>query len=37
METWQRVGVYAAGLALADAGIAGKADLLDRTDMIVVR
>jgi 3-oxoacyl-[acyl-carrier-protein] synthase II len=35
METWQRVGVYAAGLALADAGIAGKPDLLDRTDMIV--
>jgi 3-oxoacyl-[acyl-carrier-protein] synthase II len=35
METWQRVGVYAAGLALGDAGIAGKPDLLDRTDMIV--
>jgi 3-oxoacyl-[acyl-carrier-protein] synthase II len=35
MESWQRYGVYAAGLALADAGIAGKADLLDRTDMIV--
>ncbi len=35
METWQRVGVYSAGLALTDAGIAGKADLLDRTDMIV--
>ncbi len=35
METWQRVGVYAAGLALSDAGIAGKPDLLDRTDMIV--
>ena len=35
MEAWQRVGVYAAGLALADAGIAGQADLLDRTDMIV--
>ena len=35
MEMWQRVGVYAAGLALADAGIAGKPDLLDRTDMIV--
>ena len=25
METWQRVGVYAAGLALDDAGIAGNA------------
>ena len=35
METWQRVGVYAAGLALNDAGITGKPDLLDRTDMIV--
>jgi len=35
MEMWQRVGVYAAGLALADAGIAGKPDLLDRTDMII--
>ena len=35
METWQRVGVYAAGLALSDAGIAGNADLLDHTDMIV--
>jgi 3-oxoacyl-[acyl-carrier-protein] synthase II len=35
MELWQRVGVYAAGLALGDAGIAGQPDLLDRTDMIV--
>ena len=35
METWQRVGVYSAGLALTDAGIAGKAELLDHTDMIV--
>jgi 3-oxoacyl-[acyl-carrier-protein] synthase II len=35
MEMWQRVGVYAAGLALADAGLAGKPDLLDHTDMIV--
>ena len=35
METWQRVGVYAAGLALNDAGITGKPDLLDHTDMIV--
>jgi 3-oxoacyl-[acyl-carrier-protein] synthase II len=35
METWQRVGVYAAGLALSDAGIAGNAELLDNTDMIV--
>jgi len=35
MEMWQRIGVYAAGLALGDAGIAGKPELLDRTDMIV--
>ena len=35
MEMWQRIGVYAAGLALGDAGIAGKPDLLDGTDLIV--
>ncbi len=35
METWQRLGVYAAGLALGDAGLTGKPDLLDHTDMIV--
>jgi 3-oxoacyl-[acyl-carrier-protein] synthase II len=35
METWQRVGVYAAGLALTEAGIAGNAELLDHTDMII--
>ena len=35
METWQRVGVYTAGMALTEAGIAGNAELLDRTDMIV--
>jgi 3-oxoacyl-[acyl-carrier-protein] synthase II len=35
MEPWQRYGVYAAGLALSDAGIVGNAELLDRTDMIV--
>ncbi len=35
MEPWQLAGVYAAGLALGDAGIAGKPELLDRTDMIV--
>ena len=27
METWQRVGVYSAGMALADAGIAGNAGI----------
>ncbi len=35
MEMWQRIGVYAAGLALQDAAIAGNAELLDRTDMII--
>ena len=35
MEAWQRIGVYTAGLALSDAGIAGKPDILDKTDMIV--
>ncbi|HEX7074335.1 MAG TPA: beta-ketoacyl-ACP synthase [Hyphomicrobiaceae bacterium] len=35
MEGWQRIGVYAAGLALADAGIAGNAELLDRTGLVV--
>ena len=35
MEMWQRIGVYAAGLALTDAGLAGKPELLDHTDMIV--
>jgi 3-oxoacyl-[acyl-carrier-protein] synthase II len=35
MEAWQRIGVYAAGLALADAGVKGNAELLGRMDMIV--
>ena len=35
MEPWQRIGTYAAGLALADAGIAGNTDILTHTDMIV--
>jgi 3-oxoacyl-[acyl-carrier-protein] synthase II len=35
MEPWQRLGVYAAGLALADAGVAGEPELLARTHMIV--
>ena len=35
MEAWQRIGVYAAGLALASAGVKGDEALLDRTDMIV--
>lgn len=35
MDRWQRIGVYAAGLALADAGIAGKPELLDRIDLSI--
>jgi 3-oxoacyl-[acyl-carrier-protein] synthase II len=35
MEPWQRIGTYAAGLALESAGIKGNADILSRTDMIV--
>ena len=35
MEPWQRIGTYAAGLALADAGIAGNTEILQKTDMIV--
>lgn len=35
MEPWQRIGVYAAGLALSEAGVAGKQDLLGHMDMIV--
>jgi 3-oxoacyl-[acyl-carrier-protein] synthase II len=35
MEPWQRIGVYAAGLALGSAGIKGNPELLAHTDMIV--
>jgi len=35
MEAWQRIGTYAAGLALDSAGLKGKPELLSRTDMIV--
>jgi len=35
MEAWQRIGTYAAGLALADAGVKGNAELLAHMDMIV--
>ena len=35
MEAWQRIGTYAAGLALESAGIKGNADILSHTDMIV--
>src|SRR5947207_9467177 len=35
MEPWQRIGTYAAGLALADAGVKGNTELLSHMDMIV--
>src|SRR5215510_13199754 len=35
MEPWQRIGTYAAGLALDSAGVKGNAALLGRMDMIV--
>jgi 3-oxoacyl-[acyl-carrier-protein] synthase II len=35
MEPWQRIGTYAAGLALDSAGLKGNAELLARTDLIV--
>jgi 3-oxoacyl-[acyl-carrier-protein] synthase II len=35
MEPWQRIGTYAAGLALESAGVKGNPDVLARMDMIV--
>src|SRR5664279_2671586 len=35
MEPWQRIGTYAAGLALDSAGVKGKTDILSHMDMIV--
>ncbi len=35
MEPWQRIGTYAAGLALDSAGVKGNGELLSRMDMIV--
>lgn len=35
MENWQRIGTYAAGLALDSAGVKGNRDILSRMDMIV--
>jgi 3-oxoacyl-[acyl-carrier-protein] synthase II len=35
MEAWQRIGSYAAGLALDSAGVKGNTELLSRMDMIV--
>jgi 3-oxoacyl-[acyl-carrier-protein] synthase II len=35
MEAWQRIGTYAAGLALESAGLKGNSEILARMDMIV--
>ena len=35
MENWQRIGTYAAGLALDSAGVKGKPEILSKMDMIV--
>jgi 3-oxoacyl-[acyl-carrier-protein] synthase II len=35
MEPWQRIGTYAAGLALDSAGVKGKPQILSHMDMIV--
>src|SRR5580692_10779052 len=35
MEAWQRIGTYAAGLALDSAGLKGNKEILGRMDMIV--
>ena len=35
MEAWQRIGTYAAGLALDSAGVKGDQEILGRMDMIV--
>jgi 3-oxoacyl-[acyl-carrier-protein] synthase II len=35
MEAWQRIGTYAAGLALESAGVKGNKEILERMDMII--
>ena len=35
MEAWQRIGTYAAGLALASAGVKGNTEILGRMDMVI--
>jgi 3-oxoacyl-[acyl-carrier-protein] synthase II len=35
MEAWQRIGTYAAGLALDSAGVKGNPEILSRMDMII--
>jgi 3-oxoacyl-[acyl-carrier-protein] synthase II len=34
MGPWQRAGVYAAGLALADAGLLNRPEFLEKTDLV---
>src|SRR6478752_7257354 len=35
MEGWQRIGTYAAGLALDSAGVKGNQEILSRMDMVI--
>ena len=35
MEAWQRIGTYAAGLALDSAGVKGNREILGRMDMVI--
>ena len=35
MELWQRIGVYAAGLALADSGLSQDPEVLSKVNLIV--
>src|ERR1700743_295681 len=35
MEAWQRIGTYAAGLALESAGVKGNSEILGRMDMVI--
>src|SRR6202023_1807618 len=35
MAAWQRIGTYAAGLALASAGVKGNKEILGRMDMVI--
>src|SRR5580704_7133638 len=35
MEAWQRIGTYAAGLALESAGVKGDKEILGRMDMVI--
>ena len=37
MEPWQRIGTYAAGLALDSAGLKGKPEFLSRMSSIIAR